>query len=124
MVRELQADPLRMQLILEALKSANIIALNDSGRWLLARDLGGLSLHSLCRTLGISLVTTEGGRMARLGTLIETLENQERDMLSRSVDEALASIESGKPELAPVPPPAAEPGAKPKDGSNAPGNSP
>jgi len=104
MVRDLRADPVRMQLILETLKSANIIAMNDGGRWLLARDLGGLTLHQLCRTLGISLATSEGGRVERLGTLIETLESQERDMLSRSVDEALASIESGKPELAPVPP--------------------
>ena len=109
MVRDLQADPVRMQIILETLKSANVIATNDGGRWLLTRDLGGLSLHQLCRTLGISLATSEGGRVARLGALIETLEIQERDMLSRSVDEALASIEAGKPELAPVPPEPAEP---------------
>jgi hypothetical protein len=90
-----------MQLILDTLKSANVIALSDAGRWLLARDLGGLSLHQLCRMLGISLATSEGGRMARLGTLIETLAEQEREMLSRSVDETLASIETARPELAP-----------------------
>src|SRR5262249_33801143 len=84
MVRELHADPVRMQVILETLKNANVVALNDSGRWLLARDLGSLSLHALCQTLGISLAVTEGGRVARLGGLIETLEGQERAMLSRS----------------------------------------
>jgi membrane protein len=117
MVRDLRADPVRMQLILETLKSANVIAMNDGGRWLLARDLGSLSLHQLCRTLGISLATSEGGRVERLGTLIETLESQERNMLSRSVDEALASIESGKPELAPVPPEPPEAGAPEPDKS-------
>ena len=100
-VRELRADPVQMQFILETLKSSQIIALNDGGRWLLARDLSGLSLHQLCRMLGISLATTEAGRIERLGSLIERLADQERDMLSRSVDEALASIEANKPELAP-----------------------
>jgi len=107
-VRDLQADPVQIQIILETLKSSNVVAINENGRWLLARDLGGFSLHQLCKTLGINLSTSEGGRMARLGTLIETLESQERDMLSRSVDEALASIEAGKPELAPVTPEPAE----------------
>ncbi len=100
-VRDLQADPVRMQHILETLKSANVIAVNDGGRWLLSRDLGNLSLHQLCRMLGISLATTDGGRIERLGSLIEKLADQEREMLSRSVDETLASIETDRPELAP-----------------------
>jgi membrane protein len=100
-VRELDADPVQMQIILETLKSTHVIALNDIGRWLLARDLSKLSLHQLCHSLGISLTTTDGGKMERLGSLIERLADQERDMLSRSVDEALASIEADKPELAP-----------------------
>jgi membrane protein len=102
-VRDLQADPVRMQHILETLKSANVIAVNDGGRWLLSRDLGNLSLHQLCRMLGISLATTDGGRIERLGSLIEKLADQEREMLSRSVDETLASIETDRPELAPDP---------------------
>jgi membrane protein len=100
-VRELQADPVRMQIILETLKSANVLAVNDGGRWLLARDLSGLSLHQLCQMLGISLATSEGGKVEHLGSLIEKLADAEQNMLSRSVDEALASIEADKPELMP-----------------------
>jgi membrane protein len=120
-VRELQADPVRMQFILETLKSRNVIALNDSGRWLLARDLGSLSLHQLCRMLGISLATTEGGRVVQLGTLIDTLERQEREMLSRSVEEALASVESGK--AAPATEPAESAGEATDETSGGPGTS-
>src|SRR5581483_6198493 len=101
-VRDLGADPAHTMAILEALKGVNVLALNEGGRWLLARDLGKFSLHELCHTLGINLSTPEGGRMPRLGSLIEKLAAEERDLLARSVDEALASVE--KPELGAVGP--------------------
>jgi membrane protein len=92
-VRELQADPMRMLGILEILKEAHVVALNDGGRWILARDLASLNLHQLCHMLGISLTNREVGRDARVGTLVERLAAEEDKMLSQSVEEALASIE-------------------------------
>jgi membrane protein len=100
-VRELQADPVRMQAIFEQLKDANILAQNDTGRWVLARDLATLSLHQLCRVLGLSLSRPEGGRVPRVGALIERLVGEEQGMLSQSVEDALASVE--KPTPAPIP---------------------
>jgi membrane protein len=99
-VRDLGADPVNTLAILEALKGVNVLAVNETGRWLLARDLAKFSLHELCHTLGISLSTPEGGRMPRLGSLIERLATEERDLLARSVDEALASVEEPKLEVA------------------------
>ena len=92
-VKDLQADTIRMQTTLETLKAAHIIALNDAGRWLLARDLKTLTLHQLCQTLGISLSQPEGGRMPRLGALVETLAEEERNLLERSVEAALDAAE-------------------------------
>jgi membrane protein len=96
-VKELQADPMRMLGILELLKEANVIALNDSSRWVLARDLTSLNLHKLCHILGISLTNREVGRDARVGSLVERLAAEEDKMLSQSVEEALASMEQGAP---------------------------
>ncbi len=104
-VKELHADPMRMLGILETLKDANVVALNDSGRWVLARDLSSLSLHELNRILGISLTNRDVGRDARVGSLVERLAAEEDKMLSQSVEEALASIEK------PVAPPPEDPEA-------------
>ena len=101
-VRDLGADPVNTLSIIEALKGINVLALNDGGRWFLARDLSRLSLHQLCDTLGINLSTPEGGRMPRLGSLIEKLASEERNLLARSVDEALASVEEPKLEAAKI----------------------
>jgi membrane protein len=96
-VRELHADPMRMLGILETLKDANVVALNDGGRWILARDLASLSLYQLCRILGISLTNRDVGRDARVGSLVDRLAAEEDEMLSQSVEEALASIEKPMP---------------------------
>jgi membrane protein len=98
--RELQSDPIRMLAILEILKDAHVVTHNDSGRWILSRDLSSLSLHQLCYILGITLSNREVGRTPKIGTLVDRLADQETDMLSLSVDEALNSIEGepAKPE--------------------------
>jgi membrane protein len=96
-VRELQADPMRMLGILELLKEANVVALSDGSRWVLARDLTSLNLHQLCRVLGISLTNRDIGRDQRVGTLVERLAAEEDKMLSQSVEEALASMEQNVP---------------------------
>lgn len=96
-VKELHADPMRMLGLLETLKEANVVALNENARWILARDLGSLNLHELCRILGISLTNRDVGRDARVGSLVERLAVEEDKMLSQSVEEALASIEIPAP---------------------------
>jgi membrane protein len=96
-VKELSADPMRMLGILESLKDANVVALNDSSRWILARDLTSLNLHQLCHILGISLTNREVGRDQRVGTLVERLAAEEDKMLSQSVEEALASMDKAAP---------------------------
>ncbi|HVM84440.1 MAG TPA: YihY family inner membrane protein [Candidatus Binatia bacterium] len=92
-VKELEADPVRMQSILEALKDASILALNDGGRWVLARDLGSFNLHHLCRVLGLSLSAPEAGRAQRVDGLVKRLAREEKTMLSQSVEDALAAME-------------------------------
>jgi membrane protein len=93
-IRHLQADPLRMLTILEVLKDAHIAAINDSGRWILSRDLNSLTLHQLCRTLGLTLSNREGGRVPQTGSLVDRLAGEETRMLSQTVEEALKSIEA------------------------------
>jgi hypothetical protein len=116
--RELQSDPIRMLAILEILKDANVVTNNDSGRWILSRDLSSLSLHQLCYILGITLSNREVGRTPKIGTLVERLADQETEMLSLSVDEALDSIEGepAKPEPKSETPPQtrSEPRLEPK----------
>jgi membrane protein len=90
--KELQVDPVRMLAILETLKEAHVIALNDGNRWILSRDLANLSLHQLCRTLGLTLSAPEHGRAPKVGALIDRLADDEMNMLSMSVDAALSSL--------------------------------
>ena len=104
-VKELHADPMRMLGILETLKEAHVVALNDSSRWVLARDLASLNLHELCRILGISLTNRDVGRDARVGSLVERLAAEEDKMLAQSVEEALATIEKPEAEKPASPPP-------------------
>jgi membrane protein len=93
-IRALQSDPMRMLAILETLKAANIVAYNDGSRWVLSRDLSSISVHQLCHILGITLSNREVGRTPKIGTLVDRLAEQETEMLSLSVEEALQSIEA------------------------------
>jgi membrane protein len=93
--RALEADPSRLQAILEHLKDAHILALNDANRFVLSRDLNGVTLHQLCHILGLSLSSPEAGRAQRVGPLVQRLADQERDMLSQSVDAALLTLSEG-----------------------------
>jgi membrane protein len=95
-VKELRADPMQMHALLELLQRANVIAHSDRGRWVLTRDLTAMTMHYLCRVLGISLAGGESGSVPRVGPLIDRLDKEEQAMLGQSVEEALASLD--KPE--------------------------
>ena len=102
MVKELYADPMQMHALLEQLQRANVIAHSDRGRWVLTRDLSSMTMHYLCRVLGVSLVGGESGSVPRVGPLIERLDKEEQGMLAQSVEEALAALD--KPADATEPP--------------------
>jgi membrane protein len=92
-VKELRADPMQMLGLLEQLQRANIIAHSDRGGWVLTRDLTTVSLHYLCRVLGMSLAAGESGSVPRVGPLIGRLATEEETMLAQSVEEALAALD-------------------------------
>jgi|AraplaMF_Col_mMF_1032025.scaffolds.fasta_scaffold00012_107 membrane protein len=92
-VKELQADPVQMHALLEQLQRANIIAHSDHGRWVLTRDLTALTMHYLCRVLGVSLAGRESASVPRVGPLIERLDKEEQGMLAQSVEDALAALD-------------------------------
>jgi hypothetical protein len=92
-VKELHADPVQMHALLEQLQRANIIAHSDRGRWVLTRDLTAMTLHYLCRVLGVSLAGGESGSVPRVGPLIERLDKEEQGMLAQSVEAALAALD-------------------------------
>ncbi len=77
-VKELRADPVQMHALLEQLKRANIIAHSDRGRWVLTRDLSSLSMHYLCKVLGVSLAGQESGSVPRVGPLIDRFDQEEQ----------------------------------------------
>jgi membrane protein len=95
-VKELRADPMQMHALLELLQRANVIAHSDRGRWVLTRDLTAMTMHYLCRVLGISLAGGESGSVPRVGPLIDRLDKEEQAMLGQSVEAALALLD--KPE--------------------------
>src|SRR5262249_42565198 len=92
-VKELNADPVQMHVLLEQLQRANIIAHSDRGRWVLTRDLGSMTLHYLSRVLGVSMAGGESGSVPRIGPLIDRLDKEEQGMLAQSVEDALASLD-------------------------------
>lgn len=92
MIMELQADPGRLLTILEQLKVAHLVALNDTGRWVLARDLSKYSLHELFHLLGASLSNIDEERVPLVDALIERLAGEEKRVLSISVEEALGEV--------------------------------
>lgn len=92
-VKELHADPVLMQALLEQLQRANIIAHSDRGRWVLTRDLSAMTMHYLCRVLGVSLAGGESGSVPRVGALIDRLDKEEQGMLAQSVEDALAALD-------------------------------
>ncbi|HVO04805.1 MAG TPA: YihY family inner membrane protein [Candidatus Cybelea sp.] len=92
LMKDLQADPVTLHGLLETLKGAKILAVDDGGRWLLARDLATITIHQLCRILGLGISAAQPGRDPRVAPLIARLEEDERAMLSQSVGAALASI--------------------------------
>jgi membrane protein len=92
-VKELHADPVQMHGLLEQLQRANVIAYSDRGRWVLTRDLSSMTLHYLCRVLGVSLAGGESGNVPRVGPLVERLDKEEQALLAQSVEEALAALD-------------------------------
>jgi membrane protein len=92
-VNELRADPVQMHALLEQLQRANIIAHSDHGRWVLTRDLTSVTMHYLCRVLGVSLAGRESASVPRVGPLIERLDKEEQGMLAQSVEDALAALD-------------------------------
>jgi membrane protein len=92
-VDELHADPVLMHDLLEQLQRANIIAHSDRGRWVLTRDLSAMTMHYLCRVLGVTLAGGESGNVPRVGPLVERLDREEQGMLAQSVDAALAALD-------------------------------
>jgi membrane protein len=112
-IRALQSDPMRMLTILETLKAAHIVAYNDRNRWVLSRDLNKLSVHQLCHILGITLSNREVGRTPKIGTLVDRLAQEEAQMLSLSVEEALRSIDAEPRQLDDEPLPEAQDSLEP-----------
>jgi hypothetical protein len=82
-----------MHALLEQLQRANIIAHSDHGRWVLTRDLTAVTMHYLCRVLGVSLAGRESAGVPRVGPLIERLDKEEQGMLAQSVEDALAALD-------------------------------
>lgn len=92
-IKELRADPVQVHELLEQLQRANIVAYSDGSRWVLTRDLAAMTMHYLCRVLGLSLAGAESGSVPRVGPLIERLAAEEECMLAQPVEAALASLD-------------------------------
>ena len=98
---DLKADPGRLFATLDNLQRFKIISKGDDDRWHLTRDLREISLFDLCRQLGLVL-SDPSLAPAHLEPLIKYLDEQERDMLNRSIDDWLTQL--AKPAAAdPVP---------------------
>ncbi len=89
MIAKLEADPGRLLTLLEQLKAANLVAMNEAGRWVLSRDLSQYTLHDLFHLLGASLSNIDEERVPLVEALIERLADEEKRVLSVSVEEAL-----------------------------------
>ncbi len=89
MMAKLEADPGRLLTILEQLKAAHLVAMNEAGRWVLSRDLSQYTLHDLFHLLGASLSNIDEERVPLVEALIERLAAEEKRVLSISVEEAL-----------------------------------
>jgi membrane protein len=112
-VKELRADPVQVHGLLEQLERANIVAHSDGSRWVLTRDLTSMTMHYLCRVLGITLAGGESGSVPRVGPLVGRLDAEEQRMLTQSVEEALASLDKPAAETAKPPIPGSRPGEAP-----------
>lgn len=89
---ELGADPGRLLSILESLKAACILTRGDNDRWHLSRDLRSLSLFDLCCQLGL-ILSDPSVPPGHLAPLVSELNMAERQMLDRSVEDGLSSLD-------------------------------
>lgn len=90
---ELKADPGRLSAMLDSLRRINVATRSDDDRWHLSRDLRQLSLFDLCRQLGL-ILSDPSLTPAHLQPLVQHLDEHERDMLGRSVDEWLTALQA------------------------------
>ncbi|WP_374652867.1 YihY family inner membrane protein [Dongia sp.] len=92
LVHSLAADPGRLVWLLEALKTHRFIARADSGRWMLARDLGTFTIHDVCHHLGIALGETVEEVVPLVDPLMRRIAEAEKSALDETVGAALKSI--------------------------------
>lgn len=90
--QELRADPGRLYAGLDNLRRIKVAARSEDDRWHLARDLRQLSLFDLCRQLGLVL-SDPTQAPTYLAPLTRHLDQHERAMLKRSVDEWLTDLD-------------------------------
>lgn len=125
--QDLHADPGRLFAGLDHLRRIKVISRSDDDCWHLSRDLRQLSLFDLCRQLGLVL-GDPGAAPAHMTPLIRHLDQHERAMLQRSVDDWLSDLhDTVSQQSAPAgEPPADEPPAdelpvdEPSGGKSAP----
>ncbi|HNB27224.1 MAG TPA: hypothetical protein PLR41_09720, partial [Alphaproteobacteria bacterium] len=87
---ELGAEAGKLTQVMEALRGARFIVRTDASRWVLARDLGTVQMGELVGALQLSLGdATDAPKQS--AELMAGLAKAERNLLSRSVEEALKS---------------------------------
>lgn len=87
----LQTDPGRLFAILDSLRRIKVASRGDDDRWHISRDLRHISLFDLCRKLGL-ILSDPSLTPAHLDPLVRHLDEHERNMLSRSVDDWLNEL--------------------------------
>jgi membrane protein len=89
---ELKADPGRLFAIMDNLRQIRVAARGDDDRWHLSRDLRQMSLFDLCRQLGL-ILSDPSLAPRHLGALVRYLDQHERTMLDRPVDDWLNELQ-------------------------------
>jgi membrane protein len=89
---QMKADPGRLFAIVDNLRQAKVVTRGDDDRWHLSRDLRQLSLFDLCRQLGL-ILSDPGLAPRHLEMLVRYLDQHERAMLGRTVDDWLADLD-------------------------------
>lgn len=92
LVQTLAADPGRLVWLLDTLKSHRLIARSDNGRWILARDLNGFTIHDVCHDLGIALGETVEETVPLVDPLMRRIAETEKAALDETVASALKGI--------------------------------
>ena len=94
--KDLGAEAGKLTQIMEALRGGRFIVRSDANRWVLARDLSTVPLSELVSALQLSLGDATDAP-DQTTELMANLAKAERNLLTRSVEEALNTRYAGEP---------------------------